>query len=75
MEGFNKVIMWKGQELEDSRNVGIGIYGVPTILIEESILNKIGEKIDKIMIPSDFSWDDNDVSRGKAYVMISNKKR
>ncbi|KAD3068243.1 hypothetical protein E3N88_36123 [Mikania micrantha] len=72
---FNKVVIWDGQDLPTERIVRINIHGVPLLVRDEATFNRIGERFGRILIPSDFSWDDEDVSYGKVHVLTKSVAR
>ncbi|KAI3784792.1 hypothetical protein L1987_43897 [Smallanthus sonchifolius] len=51
------------------------IKGVPFILRDRCVFDKIGEAFGRTILPSEFSWEDDDISFACGYVLTSIGKR
>ncbi|KAK9075374.1 hypothetical protein SSX86_003697 [Deinandra increscens subsp. villosa] len=65
---FSSLTTWEGQEIPYKRISCLKIYGVPLLARDEVTFNRIGEAFGSIVCPSDFSWNDQDVSFGRVFV-------
>ncbi|KAD3068968.1 hypothetical protein E3N88_36848 [Mikania micrantha] len=72
---FRSVALWEGQELTVERIVSLNIHGVPLLDRDETTYNKIGEKFGRVLISSEFSWSDEDVSYGKVHILALGGER
>ncbi|KAD3068975.1 hypothetical protein E3N88_36855 [Mikania micrantha] len=72
---FRSVALWEGQELTVERIVSLNIHGVPLLGRDETTYNKIGEKFGRVLISSEFSWSDEDVSYDKVHILALGGER
>ncbi|KAK9068979.1 hypothetical protein SSX86_013095 [Deinandra increscens subsp. villosa] len=59
---FGSLVVWDGQNIPFNRLVCLKIVGIPLLARDEVTFNRIGELFGKIACPSDFSWNDEDIS-------------
>ncbi|KAK9060688.1 hypothetical protein SSX86_021394 [Deinandra increscens subsp. villosa] len=71
---FDTLVLWEGQDIPFNRIISLRIRGVPLLARDEVTFNRIGELFGKIVCPSDFSWNEEDVSGGRVFV-LSNYRR
>ncbi|KAJ0643075.1 putative RNA recognition motif domain, nucleotide-binding alpha-beta plait domain superfamily [Helianthus annuus] len=74
-ETFVSVSPWSGQNIPFERIVVLKIVGVPVLVREGSVYDKIGSLFGMVVWPSDFSWVGTDNAIGYAHVLtdISSK--
>ncbi|KAI3774204.1 hypothetical protein L1987_48749 [Smallanthus sonchifolius] len=67
--------IWSGQDIPFDRIACLKVEGVPFLLRDALVYDKIGEKFDRVVWPSDFSWEESDNSSGCCYVLTKLGRR
>ncbi|MFS7950807.1 hypothetical protein Hanom_Chr07g00587541 [Helianthus anomalus] len=70
---FSEFYLWKGEDIPYNRVVRIIIRGVPFILRENSLFDKIGGQFGKVIQSSSFSWQ-NDNNSDSSVMVLTNQK-
>ncbi|KAM0001668.1 putative RNA recognition motif domain, nucleotide-binding alpha-beta plait domain superfamily [Helianthus debilis subsp. tardiflorus] len=72
---FSKFQVWNGEDLPLERVVSIRISGVPYVLRDNALFERIGSLFGKIGKPSEFSWQSHDNSDGVVTIVTSQGSR
>ncbi|KAM0013539.1 putative RNA recognition motif domain, nucleotide-binding alpha-beta plait domain superfamily [Helianthus debilis subsp. tardiflorus] len=68
---FVDFYLWNGEEIPYSRVVLLNIVGVPFIIRDNTVYDKIGNLFGEVIQGSTFSWQDEDNSSGSVKVLTS----
>ncbi|KAI3676254.1 hypothetical protein L1987_85857 [Smallanthus sonchifolius] len=66
---FHYLSLWEGQDIPYQTIAVLKIKCVPFLLRDKNTFDKIGEAYGKTVLPSEFSWDDDDNSFACCYVL------
>ncbi|MFS7980201.1 hypothetical protein Hanom_Chr10g00936621 [Helianthus anomalus] len=72
---FSKFYLWNGEEIPFKRVATINIVGVPFIIQDCSLLDRIDGLFGEVIQQSDFSWQNEDNSMGSVKVLTNQKSR
>ncbi|MFS8005455.1 putative RNA recognition motif domain, nucleotide-binding alpha-beta plait domain superfamily [Helianthus anomalus] len=72
---FTKFHVWNGEDLPLECFVSIRISGVPFVLRDNALFERIGSLFGKICKPSEFSWQSHDNSDGVVTIVTSQGSR
>ncbi|KAM0054654.1 putative RNA recognition motif domain, nucleotide-binding alpha-beta plait domain superfamily [Helianthus debilis subsp. tardiflorus] len=72
---FSKFYIWNGEDFPVERIVSIRISGIPFILRDNTIYERIGLLFGKVVKPSEFSWQSVDNSDGEIIIATSQGSR
>ncbi|KAJ0571826.1 putative RNA recognition motif domain, nucleotide-binding alpha-beta plait domain superfamily [Helianthus annuus] len=72
---FSKRNIWNGEEIPFGRIVNLSITGVPVLIRDNNLFDRIGSLFGDIVQPSKFSWQEEDVSVNTVKVLSSQKSR
>ncbi|MFS7914594.1 hypothetical protein Hanom_Chr02g00155261 [Helianthus anomalus] len=72
---FSKFAIWNGEDIPFSRIVELRISGVPFILRENSLFDKVGGLFGEVIEQSSFSWQVEDNSIGLVKVLSTRMSR
>ncbi|KAM0052202.1 hypothetical protein Hdeb2414_s0007g00245481 [Helianthus debilis subsp. tardiflorus] len=75
LQEFSNFYLWNGEEIPFSRIVTLNIVGVPFIIRDNVLYDKIGGLFGEVVQGSSFSWQDKDNSSGLVKVLTSQKSR
>ncbi|KAJ0488728.1 putative RNA recognition motif domain, nucleotide-binding alpha-beta plait domain superfamily [Helianthus annuus] len=70
-QNFVEFYLWNGEEIPFSRVALLSIMGVPFIIRDNTIYDKIGKVFGEVIQGSKFSWQDEDNSSGSVKVLTS----
>ncbi|KAF5805004.1 putative RNA recognition motif domain, nucleotide-binding alpha-beta plait domain superfamily [Helianthus annuus] len=72
---FSKFYLWTGEDIPFYRVATINIVGVPFIIRDSSIFDRIGGLFGEVIKQSEFSWQNEDNSLGSVSVLTHQKSR
>ncbi|KAJ0612138.1 hypothetical protein HanHA300_Chr01g0023751 [Helianthus annuus] len=72
---FSKFNIWNGEEIPFGRIVNLRITGVPFLIRDNTLFDRIGGLFGEVVQPSTFSWQEEDVSVDTIRVLSSQKYR
>ncbi|KAL9999193.1 putative RNA recognition motif domain, nucleotide-binding alpha-beta plait domain superfamily [Helianthus debilis subsp. tardiflorus] len=72
---FSKFYVWNGDDIPFSRIAKINISGVPFVIRDNSLFDKIGRLFGTVIQPSSFSWQHEDNSMGSVTVLTNQVSR
>ncbi|MFS7952174.1 hypothetical protein Hanom_Chr07g00603911 [Helianthus anomalus] len=72
---FSKFYVWNGDDIPFSRIAKINISGVPFVIRDNSLFDKIGGLFGTMIHPSSFSWQHEDNSMGSVTVLTNQVSR
>ncbi|MFS7936141.1 hypothetical protein Hanom_Chr05g00411961 [Helianthus anomalus] len=72
---FSKFNLWNGEEIPFKRVAMINILGVPFLIRDNSLFDRIGGLFGDVIQNSSFSWQDEDNSLGLVKILTNNMSR
>ncbi|KAJ0512413.1 putative RNA recognition motif domain, nucleotide-binding alpha-beta plait domain superfamily [Helianthus annuus] len=72
---FSKFYLWNGEDIPFSRIAKISITGVPFVIRDNTLFDKIGDSFGTVIKPSSFSWQQEDNSSGTVTVLTNHLSR
>ncbi|KAJ0621597.1 putative RNA recognition motif domain, nucleotide-binding alpha-beta plait domain superfamily [Helianthus annuus] len=72
---FSNLEVWDGSFNHTQRIAWVRVIGVPVCLWDRHVLNRIGERCGRILLGSDASTTDSDLSSGKLAVLVNTGER
>ncbi|KAM0039171.1 hypothetical protein Hdeb2414_s0012g00378931 [Helianthus debilis subsp. tardiflorus] len=72
---FSKFYVWNGDDIPFSQIAKINISGVPFVIRDNSLFDKIGGLFGTVIQPSSFSWQHEDNSMGSVTVLTNQVSR
>ncbi|KAL8263880.1 hypothetical protein R6Q59_022010 [Mikania micrantha] len=73
-EWFSKLHAWEGNSIPYERIAWIKVFGVPLQLWDPKVINQIGERVGKVLMKSEASTDDSNLSIDCMAVLVSDGK-
>ncbi|KAJ0807471.1 putative RNA recognition motif domain, nucleotide-binding alpha-beta plait domain superfamily [Helianthus annuus] len=74
-DNFSEHKLWKGEDIPYSRVAQLNIAGVPFIIRDNSLFDRIGSLFGKVIQPSSFSWQNEDNSVCSVMVLTNRTSR
>ncbi|KAJ0949376.1 hypothetical protein HanRHA438_Chr01g0037991 [Helianthus annuus] len=72
---FSKLQVWNGEDIPYSRLVTLNVSGVPFVIRDNSLFDKIGDMFGEVVQKSSFSWQEEDNSLGLVKIVTSQPSR
>ncbi|KAJ0454152.1 putative RNA recognition motif domain, nucleotide-binding alpha-beta plait domain superfamily [Helianthus annuus] len=72
---FTRFHVWNGEDLPLDRVATLRISGVPVLLRDNSLFDRIGSLFGRVIQASDFSWNDSNNSDSSVQVLVPPGKR
>ncbi|MFS7994763.1 hypothetical protein Hanom_Chr12g01109881 [Helianthus anomalus] len=72
---FSNFYLWNGEDIPYNRIVNLNISGVPFIIRDNTLFDKIGGLFGNVIKQSSFSWQDEDNSIGSVMVLTTQKSK
>ncbi|KAF5794525.1 putative RNA recognition motif domain, nucleotide-binding alpha-beta plait domain superfamily [Helianthus annuus] len=74
-EIFSNFFLWNGEDIPFNRVAKINVVGVPFIIRDNSLFDRIGGMFGEVIKQSSFSWQNEDNSSGSVTVITEQKSR